>query len=317
MSRRNLLIATLVYTLVTTAAVSALGLQLGWSFESAALILVILWIVYGIVLFFEAGTIVVDEMSVAVIFARHTHNFVYFIDSNPSKPIDGERPFNCHKKRIINQLFYNRLPYQHFINPFQEYVQDTISKRPQTAQGATEFVRTKEGIPLTINWSMGYTLDPVKIRPKIEYKLARALPQFSKNMLSGRVVHSLRYIIEQKNATDLYCQDAIKNLEKELRAEVTSRIQGIGFNDIADVDTKIGPVVMPPQVEKALQAAHERAVQTQTTTKALEDIHKVISLFDDDDMERLAELERLRILDEHGDSLMYSVSLLMKTMNGN
>ncbi|MBK8985598.1 MAG: hypothetical protein IPM39_05890 [Chloroflexi bacterium] len=316
MSRQSI-IMVISYLLMTLAGVTAVFVLLDWPLPIAILLILLLWLALAAGLFFQAGQIVVDEMAVAVIFYRHTNNFAYFIDSKPSGPIAPGRPFNLHTTRLMNRLFFNHHPYHHFINPLQEKVQDHISKRPQTAKGHTDGLRTKEGIPLRIDWSLGYLMDPVLIRPGLEFKLARGLPQFSGNMISGRVVHSLRYIVEQKSVAELYQLDAIKNLEKELREEVSRRVQGIGFPEISAVDTKIGPITMPQEVEDALKAAHERELQTMTAVKALEQLRLVVSQFSPDDMERLAELERLRILDQHGGSLIYSMASLVKSVDKN
>jgi regulator of protease activity HflC (stomatin/prohibitin superfamily) len=315
MSRQSI-IFIVSYLLVSLAVITAVFVWQQWPFAIATMLIVASWLGLALALILQAGTVVVDEMEVAVIFSRHTNNFAYFIDSKPSGPVQG-RPFNLHANNLIHRLLYKTRPYQHFINPFQDKVQDRISKRPQTAKGATEGLRTKEGIPLKIEWSIGYTMDPLLIRPGLEFKLARGLPQFSNGMISGRVIHSLRHIIEQKSVADLYRLDAMKNLEKEVREEVTRRSQGIGVNDIVASDTKIGPILMPKEVEDALKAAHERELQTTTAVKALEQLRLVVSRFAPSDMERLAELERLRILDQHGGAFIYSMSSLMKTVEKN
>ena len=71
------------------------------------------------------------------------------------------------------------------------------------------------------------------------------------------------------------------------------------------------------EVQKAIEAAHERELQTETTVKALEQIKRAVNEYDDQDIERLAELERLRILDQHGGSLSYEMSNLRKTIEKN
>ncbi|MCA9873962.1 MAG: hypothetical protein KC441_09910 [Anaerolineales bacterium] len=314
MSRQSIIVLG-GYFLVTLAAVTAVFTWQQGSALAAAGVLLLLWAAMALLLIYRAGVVVVSEMDVAVIFDRHTGNFAYFIDSTPSCDVAG-RPFNLHQQTLINRIFFNHRPFHHFINPLQEHVNDWISKRPQTAKGRTDTIRTREGIPLTITWSLGYNLDPCLILSGIEYKLARALPLYSSNMVSGRAIHSLRHIIEQESVVDLYREYAVKNLEEKLRKEVNTRSQGIGLKEIAPSDTRIGPIEVPPQVEKALEAAHERELNTQTAVKALNKLRNVISTFQPSDMERLAELERLRILDEHGGSLVYSMSNLMKSVNG-
>ena len=136
-------------------------------------------------------------------------------------------------------------------------------------------------------------------------------------MVKGRTEHALRYIIEDKFVSELYGKDGIKFLEKELREDVSKRANAIGVSPIDASDMKLGPIRIPFDVQKAIEAAHERELQTETAVKALEQIKKAISKYDDKDLERLAELERLRILDQHGGTLSYEMSNLRKTIEKN
>lgn len=261
--------------------------------------------------------LLVNEMDAAVIFYKSSNNFAYFIDSKPDTPVAPGRPYNLHKTRLLNRLFLKNDPYHHFINPFKERLEVRVTKRPLSVRGVTDNFRTKEGVPVKVSWSVSYNLDVTLIRPGIEYKLARAIPYFHTNMIQGRAVQSLRYMIEQKEVTELYTTDAIKKLEVELRHEVTKRVQGLGFKDISQVDISVGPIQVPYDVQKAIEAAHERELQTTTAVKALEQLRVVVSRFTDSDMERLSDLERLRILDEHGGSLSYEMASLRKSVEKN
>jgi hypothetical protein len=312
-SRRSI-VFLVVYLMVTVAVVA--GLTVGYDLDLwlGGMLFVLSLVLLLLIYFVRYGIVVVDEMSVAVVFDRGTQNFAYFIDSNVKEKDVGERPFNLHRRTLINTLYFNRKKYHHFINPLHQYVKAWISKRPMTVKGATEQIRTREGVPVTVHWSFSYNMDPIFIRPGIEFRLARALPEFSNNMIGGRVIHSLRYQIERMSVNELYTEDAIKNLEITLRQEVNDRAKNLGFVEIIASDVRVGPIEMPQQVEKAIEAAHERELQTATAVKALEDLRHVVSQFASEDMERLAELERLRILDEHGGSFVYAMSSLMKTV---
>jgi regulator of protease activity HflC (stomatin/prohibitin superfamily) len=312
MSRRSIAFSV-AYLLLWLATVVAFSLRFDWPVWVGLLLLCSAVVLLLLGFFFYRGIVVVDEMSAAVVFNRQTHNFAYFIDSRSGIDLD-QRPFNHHRHTLLNRFLFNRSPSHHFISPLHEHVKAWISKRPQTAKGVTEQVRTREGIPLTIHWSFGYTIDPILIRPGIEYKLARALPEFSNNMIGGRVIHALRYLIEQLSVHELYQENAIKKLEAALRHEVNQRATNLGFPEIVASDVRVGPIEVPPQVEKAIEAAHERELQTATAVKALRSLHSAISQFGPEDMERLAELERLRILEEHGGSFVYSMSSLLENV---
>ena len=319
MRTRDILLPIVITLIVVAAILLALVAWMNFSPEAAIFLytLLIIGILVSLLIrwFKKHAYILVNEMDAAVIFYKSTNNFAYFIDSNPSETVASSRPYNLHNTYLLNRWF--KQPYHHFINPFKERVETRVTKRPLSVNDTTSGIRTKEGIPVKIKWAVSYNLDVTLIRPGIEYKLARAIPYFHTNMIKGRAIQSLRYMIEQKNVTELYTTDAIKKLEVELRHEVTKRVQGLGFKDISPVDVKVGPVQVPYDVEKAIEAAHERELQTNTTVKALEQIKKAVNEYDNQDIERLAELERLRILDQHGGSLSYEMSSLRKTVEKN
>jgi len=194
-------------------------------------------------------------------------------------------------------------PGHHFINPFLEYRDSIIPKGPQTTKGTATQIRTKEGIPVTIHWNVSFFIDVTKIMPGIENKMARALPKFAVNMIGGRVLHSLRHTVEKMSIEELHTDGAIKKLEDVIGAEIHKRAVKLGVLPIMENDMRLGPIEMPPQVEKALEVNYER----QLTVEALKKLQEVIDKFTDAHMEKLGELERLRILDNGERETMFYV----------
>ncbi len=252
----------------------------------------------------------IGELEFGVVFKRHTGNFSRFLDSN------------------------NR----YFINPLNERLTDRIKRGAQKAE-TTITIRTKEGIPVEIKWAVSFKVNVHNIKKEIRFKLARSLPKSADKIVGGKAVQSLRHIVEQKSVQELYHQDSAKLLEKQLCDQLNARlqlrhkeaystngvspipaldkdapIQGLGFEPIPWFDVHIVSIEMPEQIEKALEAAHERRLQTETAAAALESLRRVVTRYSDKDMERLAELERLRVLDGQGGSLVYLMASLAKTM---
>lgn len=226
----------------------------------------------------------------------------------------------------------------HFINPFTEKLESKITRGSQKAR-ATTSLRTRDGIPVEISWVVDFKIDTANILKTIDYKMARALPKSAEKMVAGKVIQSLRHIVEQKYVAELYGVDACKKLERELCDQVNARLQlrhveafskngvpvisprpegamitGLGPDDIPWRDVQVTAVKMPPDVEKAIEQDHERKLQTKTTLAALESLRKVVGEYSDKDMERLAELERLRILDGNDGSLAYLMASLVQTI---
>jgi regulator of protease activity HflC (stomatin/prohibitin superfamily) len=224
------------------------------------------------------------------------------------------------------------------INPLREKLTDKITKGSQRAQGTTRF-RTRDGVPVDITWYVSFKINIANIREGIELKMARALPKSADKLVAGKVIQSLRHIVEQKSVWELYQVDASKELELQLCAQINARlqlrhkeafsdngvaavpsrnpdepIQGLGPDPIPWYDVQIVEIKMPPRIEKALEIDHERRLQTETAAHALERLREVVEQFSDEDMERLAELEKLRILDKDNGSMLRVMASLAQTI---
>lgn len=281
---------TLVVVLaVLLAAILLLSLYLFLGLSGLLMVAAVAAVALALLYLFRSAFVLVNEMEFGVIFDKINGNFVRFIDSERHRHLD----------------------YYHFINPFTERLESKIPKGSQKAIGTLEQVRTKEGIPISVNYVVSFAVDPFKIKPGIglEPKMARALPKGATNIVGGKTALILKHIIEQKSINELYSADALKTLEAEVREEVIKRTEALGITGISPDNVQIGPVIVPPQVEKALEAAHERKLQTETEVLALERLREVVHKFNPTDMERLAELERLRVIGERGAPIYLMPSL--------
>ncbi len=240
----------------------------------------IIWMAFS---YFRAAEIIVGELEVGVIFVRRTKNFSRFLS-----------------------------PGTHFINPITEYCSGMISTGTQNASGMLDNLRTVEGIPVSVGYSVSFSVDPFTILPGIEPKMARALPKAASKIVTGKVAHSLRHLIEEKSIVDLYKENAIKELEDEARGIISERSKILGIKPISSSQMKLGPVRMPEQVEDALKMDYERKLQTGTSIDALEKLHAVVSKFEEKDMQRLSELERLRIVENSGSLVFLKDSLIQR-----
>lgn len=293
------------------------------------LLLLFSWIVF-IWMVKRRRLVILNEMEIGVIFNRRTNNFIRFIvtpNPNPTNPV-SQRPSR------FKQLFWPFLdifsrhnpielgPYHYILRP-EEELRSTLPKGSQTTAGTASNLRTKDGILLDIDYVVSFTLDISRILPTIQHKMARALPTSAVNMVSGRVVQALKHIIETKSINELYLAANAANppngslirLETELQTIINGKLVNLGFSDIPLKDIKLGPITMPPQVESALKATHQRELQTATLTKSLNELHQAISNFTKEDMQRLNDLERLRILDTRATWVNMSDYVVNKNKN--
>jgi hypothetical protein len=265
------------------------------------IVLLLLVLLFGIALYisFRKGALV-DEMEVGVIFNRFNNSFTRFAigpEPNAARQLNGSYAPNWIRfgrtLLAINDPHYIRLRW------FEE-VRSRIPKKSQTAKGELKNLRTADGIPVTIEWKVSYTIDVTLISPNILHKMARALPENSEKVIGGKIEQALKHLIELRTIQSLYGLGALQALEQELCQRVDRQLTqpvNLGFQTLKPKDVALGPISVPKEVEKALELAHQRQIQAETAAGALTRLQQAISSFSSQHMKHLAELERLRILD--------------------
>ncbi len=247
---------------------------------------------------YQRSYVYINEMEVGVVFNRRG-NFVCFLDSDYGRIEPNKRP----RKR-------NKPLTRHSINPITEKMTGIITKGSQKAEGTLDKFRTVEGVPIKLKWSVSFKIIVTDIKPGLEFKMARALPEFAPNVIGGKAEPALKHILETKHIHELYTYDdehstmgPLQQLEIELRDEVR-KLTAIFGATIGDRDVKLGPIEFPEGFEEALQHRFQKELQTETLVTALDRLREAIHKYDESDIKRLTELERIRILDEKSDSLM-------------
>lgn len=254
-------------TLVSITVVAALftAVYLVWGMTTFVIIGALVTALLATALFYRYAHIFLQETEVGILFDHHG-NFVRFLPSGP-----------------------------HTINPLRFELRDRLTKGAQSAKGTSTLIRTKEGIPVTVSWSVSFTIKVEHIKDGIEHKMARALPKYASNMVGGHMVHALQHEIEKMSIKELHAAGATQQLEATLREEVHKRTSFMGVQPFSPSNIKIGPIEMPQHVENALEINYERELNV----GALHDLREALARFDDDHMRVLGELERLRIIDSH------------------
>lgn len=218
------------------------------------------------------GIVNIPDMTVGVVYHRETKAFSRFL------------PMGKHR-----------------INPMSEVVSEMISTASASAKGRCHNAQTIGGISLTVDWSLGYTVDPFTAKSS-PAKLARVLPTKAEITARKHTNNCIHHIIGEYTVEQLCQPGAHKRLEREIRQLVSGRLTPLGF-DVSRV--MVGAVEMPPHVKDALETAQKQQLHIENEAKALERLHKVISQFSEDDMQRLMELERINKMGQNGVALMY------------
>ncbi|MAU01287.1 MAG: hypothetical protein CL608_29450 [Anaerolineaceae bacterium] len=251
-----------------------------WLWGTAVFLLTLL----GIWTYTKFGFIRIPEMEVGVIFDKRQQAFARFVPS-------GRHPFN----------------------PLMEQFSHTIPTGSGLANGCCQGVQTNGGIALDVEWSVNFDIDPFQIKASSRPKLARNLPKKANSIVSKHLNNCLRHVIGEMTIDQLCEPGATRRLERAVRQQLTSRLAEAGFSFSR---VMVGAIDMPRHVKAALEAAQERAVQTENEARSLARLHEVVSQFSEADMQRLMELERIHTLGQNGVTLVYPTAVNQPTKAG-
>lgn len=189
----------------------------------------------------------------------------------------------------------------HYVKPFVEQLGASIPLNPGSVNGRCANTQTIGGLPLSIEWTLSYTLNPFRIPAEKRPKLARTLPTKSGSIATKHVNNILRHIISEYTIDQLIEPGIQKRLERQVRQQVAERLANAGF-EISRV--MIGAIEMPQEVRASLATAHQRKLAAENEARTLEKLQRVVSRFSEADMQRLIELERIHALGQNGVTLM-------------
>ncbi len=193
-------------------------------------------------------------------------------------------------------------PGRHWIMPFVEQLGAPIATASATAKGQCVNAETMGGIPLTIEWSLSYKLNPFRIPAEKRPKLARTLPKKAATAARNHVNNCIRHVVGDYPVDLLSQPGMVKRLEREVRQLAAARLADMGF-EVSRV--MLGAIEMPATVRAALTESYEQKMRTEHEAQSLARLHRVVSQFSEADMARLLELERIYKLGEHGVALVY------------
>ena len=269
------------------------------------LVALALLLIVAIATYYEHSYISLNEMEVGVVFNRKG-NFVCFLDNDYGR-IEPGKPRPRKRAKPLSR---------HSINPYEERLTNIMTKSSQKGEGTLDKVRTIEGIPIKIKYAVSFKIIAMNIPAGMEFKMARGLPTKAPGMVSGKASKALAHLIETKSIHDLYRvpgategAGSLQKLENELREIMIEKTKVYGA-DIGKNDVKLGPVELPDGFETALQSKFQKELQTETLVDGLTQLRKAISEYEEDDIKRLSDLVRLRILDEQNEPLMVTESII-------
>ena len=267
---------------------------------------------FGVWLAFRPRYELIDEMEVGVIFHRFTNSFCRFYPEQ-----DPDPRFGCKEPQVPLwmpfRLWWIQRQDRHYVRLrwYEKLAPEKITRKSQSASGKLEDIRTADGILVNITWKVSFIVNVYVLSENLRHKLARTLPENADKVVKGKAERAIKHLVETRLAEELYEKSSIQKLEVEVAQKTYELLAAkdpddpangfkfnLGFQEIPDRDVSLGPIEMPPDVEKALKTAYQRKIHTQMVTEAMNRLQKAVSNFSKDDMERLEKLEKLRILDD-------------------
>ncbi len=187
-------------------------------------------------------------------------------------------------------------PGVHRVRPFLEAVDGLLPLGTETTAAASQLY-SDGGVPLRVHWEAAYQLEPARLPPAELARLARRLARAHKRLVAGEVSSALQHAMSTLTIGELFAGGGRGRLERLVRGIGAERLTPLGA---VLKRVRLLTIDLPPDVADALAGAQERAVQVESQAHALARLQSVIGAFTDQDMARLTELERLRLLGQHG-----------------
>ncbi len=167
-------------------------------------------------------------------------------------------------------------PGHYWIMPFLERIGGSIPTAPGMVTGQCINAETTGGIPLTLEWSLSYKLNPFQITADARPKLARSLQHKAGNIARNHVNNCVRHVIGNYTIETLSQPHTIKRLEREIRQQTAARLAKLGF-EVSRI--MLGAIEMPAQVRAALAETYQQQIRTEREAQSLARLHQVVSQF--------------------------------------
>jgi len=214
-------------------------------------------------------------------------------------------------------------PGRHLVYPWWQ-LQDKILTGPRYVNDVCT-ARTRDGVPVGINWSLAFFVDEAKLLAlpeSLRTGMAFALPKFATILATSNMNNVIRHVLEKYNLTDMWHAgihlgdqaglhqftipnnvphpaEIIKNpgFHEKLEDDIKQAIQGqLGIFGMLVMRVMLSTISLPEAVEEGLQAASKELLHARSHALALAQLHYVVRQFTAEEVARLAEMERLRAM---------------------
>lgn len=203
--------------------------------------------------------------------------------------------FNRERESLAHLLW----PGRHFIVPGLQSVVKLLDTGPMTASDTTSGVHSADGIPHDVKWTLAFQLAPEHIATEQLPGVVRLLMQAPREVARAQTADCLRLVFGRFPADRLCGAKHRARVTCELQAEISRRLLSLG---IQTTRIMLGEITPPADYQQSL-----------TLANSLHALQCIVHAFTETDIQRLIELERLRLLGQNGVTLLYP---LATTLNG-
>lgn len=173
-------------------------------------------------------------------------------------------------------------PGTYWILPGVEQVWGWLDLQPHILVGVTREIAPANGVPVEVEWHAIFRIRPSHIPPEDRPEILRALLKDPEGLIRTRMEHILRVRAGAKRIEDLLTGSGQQRLSDEALTELRRRLLPSGI----EIRHVLVRAIRPPQ-------EYQRArIQAQ----ALHTVREALQQFTDADLQRVLNLERVRIL---------------------
>ena len=199
--------------------------------------------------------------------------------------------------RERQSLAYLLWPGRHLIIPGLQSVVKLLDTGPMTVSDTTQRVHSADGIPHDVKWTLAFQLAPENIATDKLPGVVRLLMQAPDKVASVQTTDCLRLVFGRFPADRLCGAKHRARVTCELQTEISRRLLPLG---IQTTRIMLGEITPPADYQQSLTLANSLHA-LQCTVRALTET----------DMQRLIELERLRLLGQNGVTLLYPLTSML------
>lgn len=193
-----------------------------------------------------------------------------------------------------------------------ERVKDYISTAPGTTRGQVVETQTGDGVAVTLEWTLLYVLNPLRIETDLQPRLALSLPKFAGKLIGSHVNNCVQEFVSETQARNLHDNGARGRLERILRQRVAERVAPFGVEVFRIIVTA---VAFPSHVQATIEDVYREQLQAQSQAQVMVRLQEAVNKFSDRDMDILMQLAQLRVLGENGVLLQLPYAHLMDMVN--